>query len=484
MSRRFTTLAAVTFVLSLSASTRAQDIDGERFKPHVTHDGFVTAEGSAVRPEQDRWELAMYANYARGSILVVDANGDLVSSVVENRLGFDIMGSVTVVGPFAIGLGIPVFIPQTGDFDPSIGGLGDIRVVPKVRILDDREHVGLAIAAEIRAPTHAGDFAGGSRIPVFWPKLVFDHRFWGTGFRIGANAGVVIREGTTFANIEAASEFAYAAAMGYRFGDGEGPVELGVEFWGGVGLTATDTEELPLEGTLFVRGYPNDEWAISGGPSLGLVSGYASPTFRAWVGFRYTPTSHDKDGDGIPDDEDDCPNVAEDRDGDEDLDGCPEEDPDDDSDGVPNSDDDCPDQKETINGVQDDDGCPDGGPAKVIYEGGEIKILEKVHFRTGSAEIEDRSHSILNQVALVMKANKNIKKVRVEGHTDDTGPRETNMRLSKARAESVRRYLIYRGVSADRLHAEGYGPDEPLIDDTSDEARGKNRRVEFVVEQE
>ncbi|MEQ9325077.1 MAG: OmpA family protein, partial [Polyangiaceae bacterium] len=186
----------------------------------------------------------------------------------------------------------------------------------------------------------------------------------------------------------------------------------------------------------------------------------------------------------IPDDEDECPNVPEDRDGDDDLDGCPEEDPDDDSDGVPNSDDDCPEQKETINGVQDDDGCPDGGPAKVIYEGGEIKILEKVHFRTGSAEIEDRSHSILNQVALVMKANKNIKKVRVEGHTDDTGPRETNMRLSKARAESVRRYLIYRGVTADRLAAEGYGPDEPLVDDTTDEARGKNRRVEFVVEQE
>ena len=48
----------------------------------------------------------------------------------------------------------------------------------------------------------------------------------------------------------------------------------------------------------------------------------------------------------------------------------------------------------------------------------------------------------------------------------------------------MRRYLIYRGVSADRLHAEGYGPDEPLVDDTTDEARGKNRRVELVVEQQ
>ncbi|MEZ4444168.1 MAG: OmpA family protein [Polyangiaceae bacterium] len=472
-------------VLLAPALASAQDIDGERFKPAATHDGFATAEGSAVRPEQDRWELGFFANYARGSIIVVDGNGDYVSSFVNNRVGFDLVGSVTVAGPFAIGIDIPFFIPQTGDFDPSIGGLGDIRVVPKLRILDDRDTVGLAIVAEIRAPTHAGDFAGGTRIPVFWPKLVLDHRFWGSGFRLGMNAGVLIREGTTFGNVDAASEFSYAAAMGYRFGaNGEGPVELGLEFWGGVGLAATDIEEVPLETTLFFKAYPNEEWTISGGPAVGLISGFAVPTFRAWLGVQYTPTSHDRDGDGIPDDEDQCPDAREDKDGDEDLDGCPEEDPDDDSDGVPNNEDDCPDQKETINGIQDEDGCPDGGPAKVIYESGEIKILENVQFRTGSAEIDERSHSILNQVALVMKANKNIERVRVEGHTDDTGPRDVNMRLSKARAESVRRYLIYRGVASNRLHAEGYGPDQPLMDDTTDEARAKNRRVEFIVEQE
>jgi OmpA-OmpF porin, OOP family len=481
MVKRLVSILALS--LALPSLAAAQDIDGERFKPAVTYDGFATAEGSAVRPEQDRWELALYANYARGSILVVDGNGDLVSSVVDNRLGFDLMASATVIGPFAIGLGVPLFIPQTGDFGPSVGGIGDVRIVPKIRILDDRESIGLAIVAELRAPTHAGDFAGGSRIPVFWPKLVLDHRFWGSGFRVGLNTGVMIREGTSFANIDAASEFTYAAAMGYRFGGEDGPVELGIEFWGGVGLAAADTEEVPLETTLFFKAYPDEEWTISGGPGIGLLSGFGVPTFRAWVGLRYAPTSHDKDGDGIPDDEDKCPNVAEDKDGDADLDGCPEEDPDDDSDGVPNNDDDCPDQKETINGVQDEDGCPDGGPAKVIYEDGEIRILEKVHFRSGSAEIESRSHSILNQVALVMKANKDIKQVRVEGHTDDTGPHETNMKLSKARAESVRRYLIYRGVSGKRLSAEGYGPDEPLVDDTTPEARGNNRRVEFTVEQ-
>jgi outer membrane protein OmpA-like peptidoglycan-associated protein len=462
----------------------AQEVDAERFKPAATHDGFVNAEGSAVRSEDDRWELALFANYARGSVLVVDANGDLRSSFVENRVGFDLMTSLTVIGPFAIGFDLPLFAPQTGDADPSAGGIGDLRIVPKVRFLDDRESVGLAIAAELRAPTHAGDFAGGSRIPVVWPKLILDHRFWGTGFRIGVNAGVLIREITTFANIEAASEFTYAAAMGYRFGGPDGIAELGVEFNGGVGLAATDREEVPLEGTLYFKIDPDEEWQLSGGPGLGLLPGFGVPTFRFFFGVRYAPTSHDKDGDGIPDEDDKCPDTAEDKDGDQDLDGCPEEDRDEDSDGVPDFDDDCPDQKETINGIDDDDGCPDGGPAKVIYRDGKLEILENVVFETGSANIDPQSHSILDQVALTMKANKNVKKVRVEGHTDDTGTHEVNMRLSQQRAESVRRHLIARGVSPQRLSAEGFGPDKPLDDDTTPEARKKNRRVEFHVEQE
>lgn len=478
----FATAVVVTF--SLTANAQNTDIDGERFKPAVTHDGFVTAEGSAVRPEQDRWEFGLFANYARGSILVVDDTGDLRSSVVENRVGWDLIASLTAVGPFAIGMDLPLFLPQTGDFDPSVGGIGDLRIVPKVRILDDRESVGLAVAAELRAPTHAGDFGGGSRIPVFWPKLIIDHRFVGSGFRIGANAGVLIREATSFANIEAGSEFSYAAAVGYRFGGEDGVAKLGVEFRGGVGLAETDREEVPLEGLLYFKIDPSEEWQLSGGPGLGLAPGFGVPTFRLFFGVRFTPTNHDRDGDGISDEEDECPDDAEDRDGDRDLDGCPEEDPDGDSDGVPDWDDDCLQQKETINGVQDDDGCPDGGPAKVIYKSGRIEILENVEFRTGSAEIDPKSHSILNQVALTMKANKNIKQVRVEGHTDDTGPRDVNMRLSTQRAESVKRHLVNRGVASNRLYAKGFGPDQPLIDDVTPDARTKNRRVEFIVEQE
>jgi outer membrane protein OmpA-like peptidoglycan-associated protein len=300
---------------------------------------------------------------------------------------------------------------------------------------------------------------------------------------IGFNLGVLVRETTQLANVSAGSELAYAAALGYRFGGFEGKTELGVELNGGLGLGQTDAEEFPLEAFLFVRHQPSEEWEFIGGPGIGMIAGYGVPTFRLFAGVRFTPTAHDADHDGIADDEDQCPAVPEDRDGDADGDGCPEEDPDDDHDGVPNKDDQCPSAKETINGVDDDDGCPDTGDPRVIYEDGQIQVLDTVKFEHGSAGIKPESDTLLDQVALHLKANPELKRVRIEGHTDDTGPRDINVRLSKRRADAVREHLVRKGVNPQRLSAEGHGPDKPLVSGTTEEARTKNRRVEFVVEQ-
>jgi outer membrane protein OmpA-like peptidoglycan-associated protein len=298
---------------------------------------------------------------------------------------------------------------------------------------------------------------------------------------VGANAGFAIRESTSFANVTAGNEFIYAGDLGYRLGGIEGNTELGIELVGAVGTAESDAEELPLEALPFVRHEPSEEWEIMGGFGVGVIAGYGVPTFRVFAGVRYRPTSHDADGDGIPDSEDACPNEREDVDGYDDFDGCPEEDPDSDRDGVADGEDQCPDAKETISGIDDDDGCPDTGDPRVIYEDGEFQILDAVQFEHGSAKISKESEPLLDQVALTLKANPQLEKVRVEGHTDDTGPRDVNVRLSRQRAESVRRYLVKKGVTSRRLTSEGYGPDRPLEEGTSDGARAKNRRVQFVV---
>jgi OmpA-OmpF porin, OOP family len=464
-----------------SAPNLRAQVDVERFKPAVTTDGWVNAEGSGVRPTDDPWELGLFLNYAINPLVTTDPDGELRDQIVGGRMGLDLLASVSLADPFAIGIGLPAYLFQTGDADPSFGGLGDVRVVPKLRLLHDREApLGLALAAELRAPTHTGDFSGGARNVSVIPKLIADHRFLG-GLRLGTNLGFALRETTSFANVEAGNEFVYAGDLGYRLGGIEGNTELGIELAGAVGVAETDAEELPLEALPFVRHEPTPEWEIMGGVGVGLIAGYGVPTLRVFGGVRYQPTSHDADGDGIADSKDACPNDREDVDGYDDQDGCPEEDPDGDRDGIADAEDNCPEAKETINGIDDDDGCPDTGNPRVIYEEGEFQILDAVQFEHGSAQISKESEPLLDQVALTLKANSELKKVRVEGHTDDTGSRDVNVRLSQQRADSVRRYLVRKGVNPKRLTSEGYGPDKPLETGTSEAVRAKNRRVQFVV---
>lgn len=467
---------------TLFAGSALAQVDIERFKPAVTYDGFVTAETSSTRDAGDRYSFGAYLNYARNPLVITDENGDVIGAYVNGRMGLDLTGAATIYGPLSLGLALPVYGIQTGDYDPSFAGLGDVRIVPKLRILDNRDGLGLALSVEMRAPTHTGDFSGGDRGFIAHPKAIIDH-FFGNGLRFGLNLGALLKQGDTFGNVTSASEFTYAAALGYRFGGRMGKTEIGAEAVGGVGLAATQIEEVPLELFLYVKRELHPDWEILGGPALGLLAGFGVPIVRGFVGVRYAPTSHDSDGDGVSDPQDKCPDVAEDIDGDTDSDGCPEEDPDSDQDGVADKHDDCPNAQETINGVDDDDGCPDTGDPRVIYDDGELQILEAVRFDHGSSKISNESYPLLNQVALMLKANPELKRVRVEGHTDSSGPSDINRRLSQARAESVKAYLVRKGVAETRLEAKGYGEDRPKKKGDDAEANTVNRRVEFIVKQ-
>jgi outer membrane protein OmpA-like peptidoglycan-associated protein len=186
----------------------------------------------------------------------------------------------------------------------------------------------------------------------------------------------------------------------------------------------------------------------------------------------------DNDNDGIPDAQDKCPNDAEDRDGFQDDDGCP--DADNDGDGIPDAADKCPNEPETRNGVDDDDGCPDSGGA-VTIQGGKIEIPEQIQFETGRAAIAGRSEALLKRIADKIKANPQVKRIRIEGHTDDVGTAQKNQQLSQERSEAVRAALIRLGIDAERLQAVGYGNSRPLDKRKTNDARAKNRRVEFII---
>jgi OmpA-OmpF porin, OOP family len=181
----------------------------------------------------------------------------------------------------------------------------------------------------------------------------------------------------------------------------------------------------------------------------------------------------DNDKDGIPDAQDKCPNQAETVNGIDDEDGCPEVDTD--GDGILGSRDKCPDEPETKNGFKDDDGCPDEIPVAVKKFTG---VIEGINFKTASATILPGSYSILDRAVAVLKEYGDIR-MEIAGHTDSRGKADYNRDLSQRRADSVKMYFISNGIDANRLTTIGYGLDRPIADNQTEAGRSKNRRTEF-----
>ena len=120
-------------------------------------------------------------------------------------------------------------------------------------------------------------------------------------------------------------------------------------------------------------------------------------------------------------------------------------------------------------------------PRKAKLVGKKIEITEKVMFEYNKATIKVDSHELLNDVAEVMKEHANIKKVRIEGHTDADGTEKYNKKLSQDRADAVMNFLVEAGIDADRMEAVGFGEEKPIADNETDEGKERNRRVEFNI---
>jgi outer membrane protein OmpA-like peptidoglycan-associated protein len=183
---------------------------------------------------------------------------------------------------------------------------------------------------------------------------------------------------------------------------------------------------------------------------------------------------HDKDNDGVPDEEDLCPDVPAGAHPDPNKAGCPIKDTD--GDGIMDDVDACPDRAGPVDPDPKKNGCP-----KVTIKSGTTTVLKPVHFARNKDVILETSKPMLEEVAKTLLANKQIKRVSVEGHADDTGTTAFNQHLSEKRAASVMRYLISQGVAKKRLESHGYGDTRPLSADRTDDARAANRRVEFII---
>ena len=187
---------------------------------------------------------------------------------------------------------------------------------------------------------------------------------------------------------------------------------------------------------------------------------------------------------------DNCPEEAEDFDGYQDDDGCP--DADNDRDGlcdpwveakgmlstfahICKGVDLCPEQAESLNSYKDDDGCPDEvpQPPKKVF------VLEGVNFESGKSTITQDSYVSLMKVVDIMETFPEST-FDIVGHTDNIGSKDKNMTLSADRANAVKNFLVEKGIAESRITTQGLGDTKPVASNKTPEGRAQNRRIEFI----
>jgi outer membrane protein OmpA-like peptidoglycan-associated protein len=474
-------------LLLLAGAARADGFDGQRFVPAAGAAGGLVVERPLV-PQHLGFGFGLFLNYGYGAVVDRDRPNGTTTFVLRHAMTMDLLASIGLGNIFEFAVGLPIDAAWIGTNDVFAGqplapgpGVGDIRLVPKMAWYFGKTNFNYGVGFMTPLYVPSGDEnalrgAGGVQID---PMLL--GALGGRRWNFTANLGFRYRFNGKTVDFTGGKELHWGLAGTFGLLTGKVGLDLVVEWVGGYQPSALQSGAIavPMEADAALVIKPGREWSIYLGGAGGLDDGLAVPDARFIAGVRYAhrvPGSdryQDSDHDGIANGRDRCPDEAEDYDGFEDDDGCPEAD--NDHDGVLDDDDECPDQA----GPRNNDGCPTHGV--VVWRHGRLVIFGKVHFETGSARIQKRSDPLLEQIAIMVKEHPEVGRIRIEGHTDNVGPPDINLRLSRERAESVRERLIALGVPRARLETQGFGESHPTAPNRTRAGRAKNRRVEFVA---
>ncbi len=569
---------AVILGVSMSGQALADDkFSIENLSPAASQRTSIVSVYGTETHQWGEWELNALVSYARRPLAVEDTSGDRVGDLIGSIGTLNLMGTLGIASWLDFSVAMPLHRASEGSVftgparlvalndldsirDEADIGPGDLRLVPRIRLLQGRG-VGLGVIGTVFLPTGKKDafMSEGLRLE---PRLAVDFKH--KDLRIAANVGYLVRPSTNFIpDNQIDDAMVWGAGVDAPL---VSALHLIAEIDGWVGTSAGPIEksQTPIEwraGPRIVAG----GFLAQLGAGTAVVRGIGAPYYRLYASVGYAGMDADLDDDGIDDDKDNCPKDAEDRDGFQDQDGCPEadndtdgvadgkdgapNDPEDkdgfqdedgvpdgdnDSDSVPDGSDGAPNDPEDKDGFQDEDGVPDpdndgdtvldaadkcpllaglpehGGCAPADGDGdgvidGEDKcpteagtvenkgcplvqvtatnlvISDKVYFDNNADVIQERSFALLDAVAQSLATHPEVEEVSVEGHTDNVGKPAKNLKLSKRRAASVVKYLVDKGVAAERLKSKGFGQTNPIGSNDTEEGKGENRRVELVI---
>ncbi len=519
------------------------------------------------------WVAGGVVSYASNPLVAQSELG--TAKLIGQRTMFDIGGAYAFLDRFEAGARMPLY-SQSGDlsgnshplqgFEAAKGtARGDLSVFGKARLVDTN-FVTLGIGLQVTLPTATSGQYTGTDMPEV-TALALGAFVPHPRLTVTANVGGIVRKKVEAANISQGSGLQWGGGVAFRALD---KLWIAAEVFGelmpsGHKTQKTDGSNMvsttglsPVEGLLGINYRLERRLTVGLAAGRGLSSGLGAPDLRGVFAITFAPGTPelrpihppppphidgDADGDGILDSKDKCPNEAEDKDGFEDDDGCPDldndhdgipdakdkcpldpedkdgfqdddgcpdkdndndgipddkdkcpnqpedkdgfqdldgcPDPDNDHDGIPDAQDKCPNEPETINGIQDDDGCPDKGDSVVVVSPDRLETLEAIQFN--GTKINKASFNVLGQVAATLRAHPEIIRVRVTTHVQPTTNVAKDQETTEKRATVVRDWLIQWGIAASRVEARGFGGTKPLVPSTQSGAAQVNDRLELII---
>lgn len=298
--------------------------------------------------------------YSKNPLVAEMSDGSEIS-IIDQRLAFYGSAGVALADRFSGAIAVPVYAQNgeslSGASEGASSGIGDVALDLRVAALTRRAPVEVGLGLGLQFPSGSQDELSGERTTSARPRVIVSKAIGTRGSLLTGHAGSRVRGATDLGDVRLESELDLGLGGLWMFTDA-----LGVSGEFGLRTSYRDffaEQETPASATGGVR-YQHGWVVLHGGAGAGLTSGVGAPDLRLLAMIGVAPpageASADRDGDGVPDALDQCPDAPEDNDGIADSDGCPE---DDDDDGVPDAVDACPKVAEDKDGFEDDDGCPD-----------------------------------------------------------------------------------------------------------------------------
>lgn len=502
-------LSLATLGASTAASAEEGRFDAQIFRPAAGPRDLVMVQKSEVIGHKSP-VFGLYSDIALDPLTLVAISSGKQIDAVGARLQVTGLAGIGLFDWAEVTMAMPFIAWQTSDNLRSLGSegeiasqaLGDLRFSTKIAIPGlnrkalIKEGFGMAVAGNINLPTGNQNAFASDGVVTGGATLIADYRF-NFGLLITANGGVWLRPDRQFAGTKVGDMASWGTAAEMYVIQRWGWSVLG-GVYGHVSLSKfpDSPSQVPAEAMLAMRWQWASGFSLTVGGNFGANCGFGAPLFRAFAGLTWQPKtsreqqdidrlkqidSEDPDHDGLIGQADRCPQAP----GLPENVGCPDSDTD--LDGIPDRLDSCPSLAGVVK-TGEKKGCPGA-----FIKGDQIEMLDPVNFATDKDIILDDSKPALNMVVAVLRDNPDIRGVEIEGHTDIRASDEYNYKLSQRRVESVRRYMIEKGIEASRLTAKGYGHNRPAVDDKgcvgTDEtmteackyATAKNRRVIFRI---